>query len=152
MPRGAYLPVPVANVMEFVVGESVLLKERSGIFTVLDFDPEVNLFVIEPSGILEPPSKVHRDSLLKIPSEITERIRSEVLADVEQQRLEAEKPKPACRYTDDQVLTAKARVRVIEPLYEIEKTEGRKITSAEKYQAMESLGIKMTVLNDLLSR
>lgn len=138
--------------MDFVVGESVILKELSGIFTVLDFDPEANLVVVQQSGSLKPPFKIHRDSLLKIPSEISERIRGEVLSDVEQQRLEAEKPKPACRYTDDQVLTAKARVRVIEPLYEIEKNEGRKITGLEKAQAMESLGIKMTVLNDLLSK
>ena len=137
--------------MDYVVGESVLLKERSGFFTVLDFDTGDNSFVIQPSGKLEPPSKVHRDSLLKISSDITERIRGEVLANIEQQRLEAEEPKLVSRYTDDQILTAKVRARVIRPLYEAEKA-GNRITKAGKEQAMELLGIKMTVLNDLLSR
>lgn len=138
--------------MDYVVGESVLLKEGSGIFIVIDFDIETDSYVVQPSGKLEKPSKVHRDNLLKISSDITERIRGEVFADVEQQRKEAEKPKPASRYTDDQILTARERARVIHPLYEAERAEAKKITKADKVWAMGKLGVKLTVLNDLLAR
>ena len=120
--------------MDFVVGESVFLKERDGIFTVLDFDAENNSYVIQSSGRLEPPAKAHRDSLLKISSDITERIRGEVLADNAQQCLEAEEPKPVSRYTPEQILTAKERERVIKPLH-----ESTKITKADKKWAMENL-------------
>ena len=51
------------------------------------------------------------------------------------------------RYTPEQILTAKERERVIKPLH-----ESTKITKADKEWAMEKLGIKLTVLNDLLAR
>lgn len=138
--------------MEYVVGESVLLKERAGIFTVLDFDTEADSYVVQSSGKLEQPSKVHRDGLLKISSDITERIRGEIFAEEEQQRQQAQTPKPASRYTDDQILTARRRARVIDSLYEIERAEGKKITKVDKVLAMAKLEIKLTVLNDLLAR
>ncbi|WP_339473708.1 integrase [Pseudomonas fluorescens] len=136
--------------MDYVVGESVFLKERDGIFTVLDFDVETDSYLIQSSGKIEPPWKAHRDSLLKISSDISERIRAEVIAHDTQQHLLAEVSKPVSRYDDDQILTARMRERIIKPLYETEKAE--KITKTDKEWAMTELKVKLTVLNDLLAR
>lgn len=136
---------------EYVVGESVFLKNSSGTFSVLDYDPEIDSYSVQSSAKLAAPFKVQYDDLLKIPTDVTERIRQEVLVNLEQQRLKDEEPKPSSRYTDDQVLIARRRARTIEPLYEIERAGG-KITKPDKERAMATLEIKMTVLNDLLAR
>lgn len=136
---------------EFVVGESVLLKDRPGVHTAIEYCPETDKYVVQIQDKSAAPVEVAWDVLLKVTDDILERIRQEVLVGVEQQRLKDEEPKPVSRYTDDQVLIARRRARIIEPLYEIERTGG-KITKPDKERAMAKLEIKMTVLNDLLAR
>ncbi len=133
--------------MEFSVGENVFLKERSGIFSVLDFDPQDNSYLLQSADKVEAPFKAHRDSFIKLSADITERLRAEVLAYETEQAAKAEESKPASRYDDDQVLVARARERVIKPLCELEK-----ITKSDKALAKEQLGIGDTVLNDLIAR
>lgn len=133
--------------MEFSVGETVFLKERSGIFAVLDFDPENNCYLLQSADKVEAPFKAHRDSFIKLSEDITERLRTEALAYETAQAAKAEEPKPASRYDADQILIARTRERVIKPLCELDK-----ITKADKALAKEQLGIGDTVLNDLIAR
>jgi hypothetical protein len=97
--------------------------------------------------MLEEPWGVGRGSILKINSDITERMRSETLANDTEQRQKAEKLHPVSRYSDDQVLIAKDRERVIKIL-----CEAKEIIKADKEWAMNKLNIKLTVLNELLAR
>ncbi|CAI8906101.1 integrase [Pseudomonas brassicacearum] len=136
---------------EFVVGESVFLKEIAGVHTIIDYYPDTDRYAVQTPEKSAAPIKVPRDDLLKVSTDILERIRQEVLVGVEQKRVKDEEPKVSSRYTDDQVLIARRRARVVEPLYSIEKA-GNKITKPDKEQAMAKLEIKMTVLNDLLAK
>ncbi|MFJ2450895.1 integrase [Pseudomonas protegens] len=136
---------------EFVVGESVFLKESAGAHIIIDYYPETDRYAVQTPEKSAAPVEVTREDLLKVTTDILERIRQEVLAGSEQQRIKDKEPKPSSRYTDDQVLIARRRARVIEPLFSIEKA-GNKITKSDKERAMAKLEIKITVLNDLLAK
>lgn len=133
--------------MEFKVGEPVFSKDRSGLFTVTEYDVASDSYIIQASDRLTGPFLAPRGSLEKINSEATDRIRAQTLADAEQRAKEDSELKPASRYTPEQVLVANARERVIKPLHEAEK-----VTKEDKQHAMTKLDIKLTILNELLAK
>ncbi len=133
--------------MEFKVGEPVFSKDRSGLFTVTEYDVASDSYIVQASDRLTPPFLAPRGSLEKINSEATDRMRVETLADAEQRAKADSEPKPASRYTPEQILAAKARERVIKPL-----REAAEVTKEDKQQAMTRLDIKSTVLNELLAK
>jgi hypothetical protein len=133
--------------MEFKVGEPVFSKDRSGLFTVTEYDVASDSYIVQASDRLTPPFLAPRGSLEKINSEATDRMRVETLADAEQRAKADSEPKPASRYTPEQILAAKARERVIKPLH-----EAAEVTKEDKQQAMTRLDIKSTVLNELLAK
>jgi transposase InsO family protein len=133
--------------MEFKVGEPVFSKDRSGLFTVTEYDVASDSYVVQASDRLTPPFLAPRGSLEKINSEATDRIRVQTLADAEQRAKEDSEPKPASRYTPEQILVAKARERVIKPLHEADE-----VTKEDKLHAMTALDVKLTILNELLAK
>ncbi len=133
--------------MEFKVGEPVFSKDRSGLFTVTEYDVVSDSYIVQAADRLTPPFLAPRDSLEKINSEATDRIRVETLANAERRSKEDSEPKPASRYTPEQILVAKARERVIKPLH-----EAAEVTKEDKQDAMTKLVIKLTVLNGLLAK
>lgn len=133
--------------MEFKVGEPVFSKDRGGLFTVTEYDAASDNYTIQAADRLTPPFPTARGSLEKINSEATDRIRIETLAEAEQRAKEDSEPKLASRYTPEQTLLAKAREQVIKPLHEADK-----VTKEDKQRAMEELGIKLTILNELLAK
>ncbi len=133
--------------MEFKVGEPVFSKDRSGLFTVTEYDVASDSYIVQASDRLTPPFLAPRGSLEKINSEATDRMRVETLADAEQRAKADSEPKPASRYTPEQILAAKARERVIKPLH-----EAAEVTKEDKHHAMTKLCIKLTVLNELLAK
>ncbi|RON51852.1 integrase [Pseudomonas frederiksbergensis] len=135
------------EIMEFRIGESVFSTTVSGVFTVIGYDVTLDSYIVQASDMLSPPFNTPRDNILKINSELTDRIRNETLAEVEQLAQEENEPKLVSRYTPEQILQAKAREIVIKPLH-----EAKKVTKAVKIQAMKRLEIGQSVLNDLLAR
>lgn len=133
--------------MEFKVGEPVFSKDRNGLFTVTEYDVASDSYIVQASDRLTGPFLAPRGSLEKINSEATDRIRVQTLADAEQRAKEDSEPKPASHYTPEQILLAKARERVIKPLH-----EAAEVTKEDKQHAMTKLGVKLTILNELLAR
>lgn len=133
--------------MEFKVGEPVFSKDRSGLFTVTEYEVASDSYIVQASDRLTGPFLAPRGSLEKINSEATDRIRVQTLADAEQRAKEDSEPKPASRYTPEQILLAKARERVIKPLHEADE-----VTKEDKLHAMTTLDVKLTILNELLAK
>lgn len=131
--------------MKFRVGEIVYWTESPGFFIVDGYSAERNKYIIKSSGLPDQSHLASIPDLAKISSEATEEIRQRSLDDAT--KGEQVREKFVSRYTPEQIIEARRRERYIKPLAEMEKP-----TKEDKRHVCRSLGLGLTVVNELLAK